>query len=234
VRSHLPDVDVLEVGLSDRARECEEVCDPLLSDKRSDVPSDQHRRHACRISNAGGEDRTQERRRAEQASRDAEREAGSVSLHSANVAGREILATNRIDEHESRDAIGPQRREAQRYRSADVYSDDRRAGDAEGRKGALEVVCLRAQTEVGVERPIGLTIAEQIYRVRGVLRGRQRRPDVSPQEATGAEAVDQHNGRAPMAVALDVHGAWPDGDAKEIGVDGRKPEWRIGVESSRE
>jgi hypothetical protein len=36
--------------------------------------------------------------------------------------------------------------------------------------------------------------------------------------------MNQHHWRAPVSIALDVHGARADGNAKEIGVDGKKPE----------
>ena len=76
-------------------------------------------------------------------------------------------------EHESRDALRPERGEAQRDGGADVDTDDRRARDAQRGERALEIVGLRGESEVGVERAIGLAVAEQVDGVRRVLRERR-------------------------------------------------------------
>jgi hypothetical protein len=41
--------------------------------------------------------------------------------------------------------------------------------------------------------------------------------------------MDQHDRRAAVSVALDVHGARPNGNAEEIGVDGRNSSRVVGV-----
>jgi len=55
-----------------------------------------------------------------------------------------------------------------------------------------------------------------------VLSDGEQRCDVAPEKAAGAETVDQHHRRAAVSIALDVNGAWPDGNAEEIGVDGKE------------
>jgi len=176
------------------------------------------------VGHAPREDWSEQRGCSEQSARDAKRESSGVPLHRTDVRRGNILARDRVDENEPRHALWSQRCEAKCDGSADVDADERRSGDTKCRQRALEVVGLGGETEVGVKGAIRLAVPEQVDSVRGVLRERERGADVAPEKAARAKAVNQNDGRAPVAVPLDVQSAGPNGDAEEIGVDGRSPE----------
>ena len=142
----------------------------FLADERREIAADEHaaacapgrRRCPSRIG-------VEERRRAEQPARDAEGEARGVALHRADVAGRNIVERDRVDQHEPRDALGPERGEAQRDGGADVDADDGGARDAQRGERALEIVGLGGDPEVRVERAVRLAVAEEVDGERGVL-----------------------------------------------------------------
>ena len=164
------------------------------------------------------EELAHERRRAEHAARDAKREARGVSLQLLDVVGRDVVERDRVDEHEPVDALGPIEREVHRHRAAEVDADDRRLGEPERGERAVEIVRLRGDAVLGVERPIGFAVAEEVDRERGAARRGQRGSDVAPEETAGAESVYEQDRRAAVAVALDVHRAGSDGNSKEISV----------------
>ena len=110
-----------------------------------------------------------ETRRTARAKREARIEPCCAASPGCHPAGTSSNA-DRVDQHEPRDALGPQRRESQRDRGADVDADERGTRHAQRGERSLEIVGLRGEPEVGIERPVGLAVAEEVDGVRGVLR----------------------------------------------------------------
>ena len=142
------------------------------------------------------------------------REARGVALHRLDVVRRHVVERDRVDEHEPLDAIGPVVRQVHRDRAAEVDADDRRLGETQRRERAVEIVGLRGDAVLRVEGAVGFAVAEQVDGERRAVRHGERRPDVAPEETARAEAVYEQDRRAAVSVALDVHRAGTDGNAK--------------------
>jgi hypothetical protein len=63
-------------------------------------------------------------------------------------------------------------------------------------------------------------MAEEVDGERGPVGEGDLGREVAPDEARGAEPVEQDDGRAPVTIALDVNRARSDRDSQQIGVDG--------------
>jgi hypothetical protein len=104
-------------------------------------------------------------------------------------------------------------------RSTEIDPDHRRLGQPQRGERAIHELRLRRDPEVGVEGPIRLAVAEQVDGECGPVRQGDLGSDASPEEAGGAEAVEQHDRRPAMTVALDVHRARSDGNPQHVSVD---------------
>jgi len=169
----------------------------------------------------------EDRRRAEDAARGTEGIACRIALQLRDVAGRNLVERDRVDEEQALDALGPGGREPQRDRAPEVDADDGGLGESQRGERAVDELRLRGDAEVRVERPVGLAVAEQVDRERGAVRQCDLGRDVPPEEARRAEPVDQDDGRSAVAVALDVNRPWPDRDAQQISVDEVRPPERV-------
>ena len=204
----------------DRAREQEQMVEPLRADVRRKVARDELVGHVSFIGDAAAEHLAENRRGAEDPARRPEREAGRVALDRGHVASGDFIERDRVDEQQSLDALGPARRQAQRDGTAKVETDDCRFGETHRREGTIHELRLRRDPEVGVEGTVRLAVAEEIDRERRAIGEGDLGGDVAPDEARRPEAMQQDDGRAAVAVPLDVNRARPDRDAQQIGVDG--------------
>ncbi len=91
-----------------------------------------------------------------------------------------------------------------------VDRDDVGPGDAQHRERAVEVIGLRRDAVVRIERPVRLAPSEQVERERRHAAKRKRRRNVAPEESRGGEPVEQHDGPVPESVSLDVNRARSD------------------------
>ena len=110
-----------------------------------------------------------------------------------DVVGRDVVERDRVDEHEPLDALGAVERQVHRDGAAEVDADDRRLGEPERRQRAVEVVGLRGDAVLCVERPVRFAVAEEVDGERRSVRHGQRRSDVAPEETARAEAVYEQN-----------------------------------------
>ncbi len=90
---------------------------------------------------------------------------------------------------EMRHAARVSRGEARRDGASQVDARHGGVGHPQGGQRALDVFGLRGDSEIGVERPVGLPVAEQIHRDRRVAALSQGRRDGSPEEPARSESV---------------------------------------------
>jgi hypothetical protein len=209
----------VEVFGADGAGEGEEVVDALVADVGGEVAGDEPWRHAGGGGDAAFEDRREEGGDAEDAAGDADHEAGGVALEGAEVGGGDRPRGEAVDQDEAGDAFAAEGREAEGDGAAQVDADDDGAGDAEGGQGAVEVVGLGGDPEFGVEGAVGLAVAQEVEGDRRVLGAGDLGGDRPPEEAVGAEPMEEDDGGPAVAVALDMDRAGADGDAEQIRFD---------------
>src|SRR5581483_1553771 len=135
------------------------------------------------------------------------------------VAGY-VIVRDGIHQHQSLDALGPVKCEMHRDRAAEIDPDDGGLRQSKRGERAVQVVRLRRDAELCVERAVGLAVAEEVDGERGSAGHRERGADVAPHETARAEAVYEKDRRTTMPVAFDVHRSGPNGNSKKIGVHG--------------
>ncbi len=113
--------------------------------------------------------------------------------------------------------------EAKRDGSTEIQSNDGRARHAQSGQSAIQVLRLGCNPIVGVEGTVGRAVAEHVHGEGREIRERDRRPDIAPHEAVGAETVHQQHGLTAKTIAFYVKRARSDGHAQEISVDGNSP-----------
>jgi hypothetical protein len=97
-----------------------------------------------------------------------------------------------------------------RYGAAEIHRDDVGPGYAQHRERAIEIVGLRADPVIRLERPVRLAPPEQVRRERRDATERQGRRDVAPEKSRSAEPVQEHHGPVSESVSLDVNRARSD------------------------
>ena len=193
---------------------------PLFSDVRCQIASDQLVRHVCLVRHASPEHFTQDRSRTEYSATYAKGESSGVPLERGDVVSGNLVKRDWVDEEKPLHAIRPCRRQTKRNRRAEVESDDGRFREPERREGPVYQLGLGGDAEVRVEWAVRLAIAEQVDGERRPVGEGNLRRDVSPDEAQRTEAVQEDDRSSAVAVALDVNRAWPDRNSQQIGVDG--------------
>ena len=118
-------------------------------------------------------------------------------------------SSNGIDEHEAFNALGSVEREVHRDRRTDIDANDRSSAESQRRERTVEVVGLCRDAVLSVERTIGFAIAEEVDRERSPAGHREQGANAPPQEAAGAESVDEQDRCTAMSITFDVHGPWP-------------------------
>jgi protein-disulfide isomerase len=196
---------LVDVRLMHRAREGQQVVRAVLADKRREIAGDESHRHVLGVRHAAFEHALEQRRRAHDTAREAEREACSAALHLSDVLRRQLIESGRVDQHELLHAVRAICGELQGDIAAEVDANDDTAGNAENCHCRVEIFRLGSNSKVGVERTVRLSMTEEIDRVRGVTGGRYRWCNRAPQKVAGSEAVEQQHCGATVTVAVDVH-----------------------------
>jgi hypothetical protein len=93
----------------------------------------------------------------------------------------------------------------------------------------VQVIRLRGDPELRVERPVRFTIPEQVDGEGRAIGQGQNRANVPPDETTGAEAVYEDDRCTPVTIALDVERARADGNAEQVCVDGNVSVWAFSL-----
>ena len=188
----------------------------ILSDERRQIARDELHRHVLLVRHASLQHALQQRSSAHHSAREAERESGRSSLHLTDVFRRQLLVRRRIDQHQLLDAVGTVCRQLHRHVASDVDPNDDSSCDAQYRHCGVEILCLRRDAKIGVERPIRLTVSEQIHRIGRMSSRGDRWRDRSPEKIARPESVQENHGGAAVSISLDVYRSRSHWSSQEI------------------